>query len=182
AYCAECGRRLNIERNLRRGREYRYLRCSDGRSWTCHNSIREDALLDHLERFIAYYGDREVVERVTIPGGENTHALEVLGQDMTELTQRYAAGDVSDEEYDRRFAALRAERARLLELPREPDRVETRPTGETVAERWASMDLDGKRDYLRRAGVKLHAVKDAGGNVLVDFEAEHPETLTSTGG
>lgn len=171
--CAKCRRGMYHHRERKRlangdERIYEYYRC-DGttrKPSTCKNTLRAADVDEWINgEFIGTFGDREVVERVVIPGAGHDAEVELIEADIRAL-------DLDAPDFDARLADLRAERSRLLSLPPDPDRIEERPTGQTVREMWESLDTAGKRDYLRRASVRVYASKDEW-----HLEAEHPEVL-----
>lgn len=174
-YCPRCRRAMYFSRKVARGQEYRYMRCVGrrGERSTCRNAVREDAVLTWLEEdFIPEFGSREIRERVKVPGSGHAEEIELVEHDIRAL-------DLDDPRYDEKLAEMRAERSRLKAAPPEPDRIEDRPTGVTVAERWASLDEAGKRGFLLHAGVRIYASKEHDGHVDIHSETEHPEILWS---
>jgi DNA invertase Pin-like site-specific DNA recombinase len=68
--------------------------------------------------------------------------------------------DVDDPEYDQKLADLRAERARLRDLPAVPDRLDEVPTGETYGQVWKRLSPAERGPWLRKRGHKILATKD----------------------
>ena len=125
---------------------------------TCRNMVRADWLESEADEMISViHGDRKVIERTVVPGNGHDDAIEQIDQDIRDL-------DPDAPDYDDQHAALRAERRLLQALPTEPDRIIERPTGMTVRELWATLDVAGKRDLLLRAGVKIKAVRGKAGS------------------
>jgi hypothetical protein len=95
----------------------------------------------------------EEIETIVIPGHGYQDEIESIDADIRDL-------DSDDHDYDTRHVALRAERKRLRHLPSEPDRVVARPTGRTIAQRWATLDDAGKLSVPARShDAKVYAVK-----------------------
>jgi len=67
--------------------------------------------------------------------------------------------ELSDEDYDKRMAALRAERDRFRALPATPDRTELVPTGQVVGDLFLSLGEAGRREMML-GRVRLYASKD----------------------
>jgi hypothetical protein len=96
-------------------------------------------------------------EPVVFAGDDHSHAKAEVGQAIHDLVdERYVRGIVRDD-YDELLATLQAEHARLSALPPEPDEVKALPTGIAVAARWATLDQEGKRSWLRKWEVQLDA-------------------------
>lgn len=158
-----------------------YFRCDGTQTSpsTCRNMVRIDMLDAWVnDQFVSgTFGDREIIEKQVVPGMTHEDELEQLAVDLRELSELYAEDGIADDEYDVRMKALREERRRLRDLPAEPDQIQERRTGVTVAERWASLDALGRREYLREAGVTVRAMKNEMGELEAELSAEHPEVL-----
>lgn len=128
-----------------------YYRCNT-RGHT--NLVRLDFLDEWVNDHIltSDMAGREVMERVLLPGDNHDLALEQNAADV-------AALDLDAEDYPEQYAALLAERARLKSLPAEPDRVEYRGTGITLAALWSSLDDQARRKHLLSAGYRVYATK-----------------------
>lgn len=176
-YCSKCSgvmyRRQSVKQKRKDGTRpvHEYYRC-DGTAREpskCRNMIRRAELDAHVDWMMTGglegVGDLEIVERVTIHGHGHEDEISEVNRDMAELLSRYTADEVSEDDYDARMTALRAERSRLRALPSEPDRVDDRPTGVTVAEHWRTLDSEGKRRYLLATGLRIYARRDDDGNL-----------------
>ena len=129
-----------------RGAKSAYYRCS-GRGTQrkgCGNMVRADAA-DELMNAVMSGLTRPEIDETLVPGHDHAAELEDIKLEMREL----AARDLTDAQYDAELARLRAERDRLASLPSIPDRWERRPTGRTYGEAWQSLDLAGRRAWLR---------------------------------
>jgi hypothetical protein len=91
-----------------------------------------------------------LVRRV-IPGENYLDQIARKRQDIRELDPE---GD------DERRAELRVEIEHLRSLPNKPDEVRWMPSGKTIEEYWESLDVSGRRDWLRENGWTITAIKD----------------------
>lgn len=161
-HCALCGRIMHRRDSTtvrKDGTRYVYpaYRC-DGTAKqpsTCRNTILRADVDDWVNDVMSgpMYADLEVIERVTVAARGHDAEITLVEQDIRAL-------DFDAPDYDRRHAALLAERRRLLALPAVPEHVEDRPTGETVAHRWQRLDDAERRDYLLRSGAKVYAASE----------------------
>lgn len=154
--------RINKRRKDGTIQSYEYARChgTDKDPSRCRNMMpltKLDAWIDrHMTNTTegVKLGAFEIQETLTIPGAGHDEELAINAEQLAELVSRQ--DELSDEEYDRRHAELRAERARLRAQPAEPDEVITRPTGITIGELWETLTQDEKRRYLLASGVKFY--------------------------
>jgi len=130
---------------------------------TCENMVRADDIEPWVDEWftVGPFKDVEIMETVHIPAKGYADEVAELETQIREL-------DLDSPDYDETHAALRAERARLLALGTEPAHTEDRPTGILVGDYWPTLGGAGKRDYLRRSGVKVYAASktadpDSGG-------------------
>jgi hypothetical protein len=111
---------------------------------------------DVSESVTEFYGEMpHMIQRVN-PGENHFNQIARLRQDRAELD------DLADD-YEERHAAYTAEIRRLTKLDQEhaePDRIGWTPSGKTIAEHWQSLDIAGRRDWLRENGWKITAIKD----------------------
>jgi DNA invertase Pin-like site-specific DNA recombinase len=160
-----------------------YYRCT-GRGTQrkgCGNMIRLEAIDklvgEAMERLV-----RPITMLKFIPGNDHSGEL----KDTEFLLQHLSSQQLSDEEEDAERARLRAERDRIKALPIEPGHTERVETGETYADRWASLSADVERnDWLRSIGVRVWAWKYDGGDLdpemhdAVRSSLEHHPTVQS---
>ena len=110
-------------------------------TWTSIHAERTEEAV--AARFLDRYGDGPAYERVVI-------AAEDSG--LAEITRAIAAttADLAREATPEAFARLQGLQARRDDLARVPNvrRVELRPTGQTVAERWEEGDLERRRAMI----------------------------------
>ncbi|MFF1593289.1 zinc ribbon domain-containing protein [Streptomyces sp. NPDC058286] len=160
-----CGRAMY--RN--NGRNHMYYRCSSrnisGAECGQNQAIRADALENTVtDAFLGSVGHLEVVKRRFVPGVDNRAAIEDVTRALAELREDREAGLYSSElgkqEYRESFLRLEARREALLSAPREPDRWEDEPTGETYRERFERLtEVADRNKELRESGVRaiVHA-------------------------
>jgi site-specific DNA recombinase len=161
-YCGKCGGPMwhsTATRKVKgKPRAYTYYRCYgdqyQGRGSTCRNMIPVPLIVAWLDKHMTddVVGTQEVLEEVVISG--RNHDDEIV-QTETEIREL----DLDAGDYDAQLTALRAERARLKALPAVPDEVIARPTGQTVAQHWRSLDDAGRREYLLSSGARVDAVR-----------------------
>jgi hypothetical protein len=116
-------------------------------------------------------GSQKIIETTWIPGHNYEEEIEQVEQDLRDL-------DFDDPEYDEKHAALRLEHKRLRDLPSVPASSQERKTGQTVAQRWVTLDTQGRRDYLLRAKAKVYV----GGKQVTDdwsLEVARPNVLAA---
>lgn len=159
----ECGRAWY--RNPRANEAHTSYRCSSyakpGQG--CGNSKSFNARkLEELvrTRFLATVGGAEIVRREFVPGVNHDKEIAALGRALADLREDRAAGlyadDLGKAEYREQYAKLSSRRTELVALPSTPDRWEEVATGQTYAERWATLTTDAERnaEYIA-AGVKV---------------------------
>jgi DNA invertase Pin-like site-specific DNA recombinase len=102
-----------------------------------------------------------------VPGANFDNELVEIALALNDLPMRGLSDD--DEDAERKRLRAGRDRLELLNQDAEPDRWEQVPTGETIGEHWASLDLTGQRKMLL-ADVKVYAndamVYDADGELV----------------
>ena len=153
--CGLCNRPMYRLRNVnKQGNEFFYYRCkgTDQVPSKCANGIRADALEDYVARHFSdrnnMLGGERVFESVETPGFDYVADIAELEADIRQL-------DLDAPDYDEQLATLRAERSRLRELPSQPSTTELVPTGALVADLWNDSNIDERRDYLQKYGLKV---------------------------
>lgn len=141
--------------------EYKYYRCHGTQRdpSKCRNMIHANVVEQAVnDSFIETFGYLPMVEKRVIPGSGHEQRLADIGQAIAELANEcYVRGSITEDDYERMRAELKAERNHLASLPAEPDKVEYVPTGITWGEHWDALDKDEKRAFLRGKGVKVFA-------------------------
>lgn len=175
--CAKCGGPIYHVRTgnkLKDGTPYRkaYYRCH-GKARNpskCKNMIPLEMLEEYVDQWFTdpcVFGAHEIVETQIIPGYNHENEIAEVERDIREL-------DMDDPAYLDKVATLRAKRAELKALPSEPDRITECPSGITVAEYWRSLDDRGKRDYMIKAEIQVHASRDE------QWMTGHPDKIIGT--
>ena len=166
-YCAMCKGVMHYRRTVTKrksGAEYVWqgYRC-DGTSRQpsrCGNWVPLAGIEDWVDLWFTIparkggsgFADTEIVETVPVPAKGHADDVAAVEAELRDL-------DFDAPDFAERQAALLAERARLRALGTEPARTDERPTGVKLGKHWRTLDAPGKRDYLRRAGVKVYASK-----------------------
>ena len=162
AYCRQCSVECDHEAPCRehdvplygqamKGRAYGYYRCLK-----CGFTKRTDAVEDMVERYLLKEaGTRPVKRRMLKPGDDHSVAIRKVERDIEKLR------DVSQSPAVKAaIAEQESELAKLRVMPHERDRIILEPTGQTVAEHWASLDGEGKGKYLRDWRVVSYADRE----------------------
>ncbi len=126
------------------------------------------------------FGQTEIIERVTVPGANHAAEVAAVNAAIHDLTAQFTSEAIPEADFDTKLLSLRAERRRLQELPAEPDQIEERSTGITVADHWQTLDAAGKRRYLLAAGVKVHAARDEDGSLDAWLTGPSPHVVIGT--
>ena len=134
-----------------------YYRCT-GRGASrrgCGNMVPVGLADAAADQIIMTYFATPVMAHTIIPGNEAETAAR-LEEIQFEIRQLGAA-ELDDAEYDRRLAALRAERDEIRAAPVVPDRVELTDTGERYAELWQRTPVPERGPWLARHGFRVTA-------------------------
>jgi hypothetical protein len=136
-----------------------YYRCT-GRGAnrrSCGNMVRAELADAAVDRIIAEDFDTPVMAHAVIAGNEAALAarLEEIRFEIAQL----GAADLDDEDYDRRLAALRAERDRVKAAEVVPDRVQLTDTGERYSQLWERTPASERGPWLARHGFRVTASK-----------------------
>lgn len=175
AFCGNCGGVLHHRRTPGKNRTpyvWTGYRC-DGTAKqpsTCRNMIPAAELETWVDARLASLTDVELVEERFVAG--NTHE-----DGVADVEDQIRDLDLDAADYDERHAALRAERKRLLSLPKESDRIERVFTGKSIADHWAGLGAQDRRDWLIANGVKVHAAK-VDGELQCELTAESESYAT----
>ena len=110
-----------------------------------------------MDQLIAEYFATPVMAHTVIPGNEAE--LAARAEEIRFEIAQLGTADLDDGEYDRRLAALRAERDRIKDAEVVPDRVELADTGERYSELWARTPVPGRGPWLARHGFRVTASK-----------------------
>jgi site-specific DNA recombinase len=165
ARCWTCGQPLYIMRRAG-GDRYRHadgVKCNSSRTGKPGSFTAAHLESAVEEELMAFAGDVEMVETVTVPGkGDDLRAQIRRVQEATaDLDASYEAGDTTATTYGRMQARLESRlagyQATFDAMPAEERDGFTRdiPTGKTYRQHWAELDEAGRGAFLRDLGVKL---------------------------
>ncbi len=183
AFCAACDEMLHhdLNRVKRPGRtyEYRYLRCKV----RCSPQIPAEELEGLAEEeFLHQLGDREVRERVWVPGDSNQEELAEAVRAVDELSA--AAGRATSatmrQRLQRQLDALDARIADLEARQAREAHWEWVATGGTYRDAWeaAAADPEARRELLQRSGITFAARNIGGrGSRAREFHIRVPEAI-----
>ncbi|MBM4592045.1 recombinase family protein [Rhodococcus hoagii] len=152
AKCWFCDAPVLHNRQIRRGKEYRYYhckyRCCDGAKAETYESMVEEALLSEI-------GDRPMTEKVYIPAEDHQHELEEANAHADALSSLLAtaSSERRRKALMEQLSALDERIAALEKLPESKARWEYKPTGKTYGEVWKGLDLEGRRQLMLKAGI-----------------------------
>jgi site-specific DNA recombinase len=179
AYCAACENQLHHDLNVvkRPGKtyEYRYLRCKI----RCSPQLPAEELESLAEEtFLRELGDREVRERVWVPGDDTQAEIDQATQALDDLTTM--VGTMTSETARARLQGqIEAQDRLLAELESKPAREagwEWRVTGGSYREAWDQADLEGRREMLVRSGITFAARTIGGrGSKAREFHIRIPD-------
>ena len=145
AFCRTCGSPLyaHIRRTRPSKGYYRCLPCGYYIPIAKLEAFTEVAILDAV-------GERQLTRRELVPGDDYAKAIAKLESDIETLQ--------GIEGTETLVETKQAEIERLSALPHQPDRYVPVPTGQTVAEHWATLtESESRRRFLREWGVTVKA-------------------------
>ena len=165
ALCGQCGNRLYTQTSA--AQPPRYVCTARNRGWPSGRDCRPSPLirakiLEALveEWFLQEFGDGLIYENVYDPGDGARERIAELQASRERLRADRQAGLYDDPDdaawYRTRYAEMGRELAALAAEPvREPGMVR-RPTGETVADRWAkAADIQARKEILLDFDVRV---------------------------
>ncbi len=164
AYCDQCGEVMKMrwyEKKLASGSTgvYHQYRCTgDIRARSeCKNSFRVADLDGMFEAsFLGLLGPLELTELGVVPGNGRDADIEYIENQLREI-------DYKNPDDRARIPGLTAELDRLVNLTPEPDVISERPTGETVARKWAALGTTEARNrWLQEGQVRCYVSKQLG--------------------
>jgi DNA invertase Pin-like site-specific DNA recombinase len=166
-YCPVCAAtdapmyRLTAKGRNTTGKTYSYYRCAGrtgpGKRASCGLLVNMEAVDEAVNLIMARRFDVEIMEHKIIYGNEAQieNELERIRFEIRQL----ATLDLSDEEYDARLAALRAERDEVAATSVVEDDVQLAGTGQTYLEVWESLPVPQRGRWLAEQGFKVFASK-----------------------
>ncbi|MFD7435326.1 recombinase family protein [Streptomyces sp. NPDC059861] len=182
-WCGECGSKATHKSSMHNpsGVEYRYYVCG---AWPKENrcrgiSVRAEEVEEWIEiYFLQRYGNQPVIEKVWVPGSDNTRELESTRKRISRLRHLYVEGEFEDnpKEYKDRMHALRTREAELAAEPVVEGHWSEKDTGQTFQELWGTLDLEGRRKQLIKSGYRVEVGRKT---FNVTPEPETPEERTA---
>jgi hypothetical protein len=128
--------------------------CPDSRSIPMDEldaAVNEMMLVNALDPFVT---------TVETPGQSSAVAVDKVERELREL-------DFDSPDFITRQSALLAKRAELQAQPYVAATVTVAPDGRTFGQVWESMDTAGKRAYMSKRGIEIHAERGADGFLAV---------------
>jgi site-specific DNA recombinase len=187
AFCAKCKAPLNTTSASWNGKQYRYYRCPNERlKRGCDaKRIKAEELESAVETMmLETYGRRQIIDVVEIAGIDYSTQIHELAEAIGDLSTKIALGRAAGEDVSQLEEQRRIHEVNLASLAEEQGRsgrqpmLSERPTGKTFADRWYSLDSNGRNDLLRRLGITLRTAKQLDGYMSVVFG---PDVETHTG-
>jgi site-specific DNA recombinase len=158
--------------------EYRYYGCHDSKGYdrerACTakrvNAVRlEDRVFRELLVMVGAY---ELVEKKLIPGRDYAEDIARMKERLSRLAGDIEMGEALDDDVAELIAKrdrARAELRRLIGLEPERARVEPVKTGKTFRQHWDSLGTVQRNEFLRSAGVRVVAHKEAFPPIDIEF-------------
>jgi site-specific DNA recombinase len=155
-FCGKCGAKLYRWRNPTT--DIVYGRCrfemarADSDQPCSFRRVNYDKLITMIDlEMTTLYGDWRIEERIP-RGNAREVRLDDIDHELISLSADYASKRIDRAEFLERQMALLDEQS-SLEEPNEDDAPQWRDTGETVADRWASLTDAERRLWLLRTGI-----------------------------
>lgn len=176
AFCGKdgCGAPLHALRQTSKHRKnvktYEYYACSARHDRECDAKGIPMADLDArvLAEMTAKYGKVPYPEKVVTPGVDHAAELAVIDAQIAELDQAHKDGELHTRAYSRQVSELETIRENL-EAEQTPGGVEYVDADDTVAERFAAADLEGRRQIMLDLGIRVKALLISKGNIAVSL-------------
>jgi DNA invertase Pin-like site-specific DNA recombinase len=176
AFCGKdgCGAPLYALRQTSRHRKnvktYMYYACSARSDGECDAKGIPMADLDArmLAEMTAAYRKILYPEKVVTPGVDHAAEIAVIDARIAELDQAHKDGELHTRAYSRQVSELETIRD-TLEAEQTPGGVEYVDADDTVAERFAAADLEGRREIMLALGIRVKALLISKGNIAVSL-------------
>lgn len=182
AFCGKCGAPLYALRlygKNRKDREnvktYMYYVCSRRKDGCNVKGIPMDVLDARvLAEMTAKYSKVPYPEKVVTPGVDHAAQIAVIDAQIAELDQANLDGELHTRAYSRQVTELEKIRENL-EAEQKPGGVEYIDADDTVAERFAAADLEGRRQIMLALGIKVKALRVTKDNIAVSLTRGEPD-------
>jgi site-specific DNA recombinase len=166
AFCT-CSAPMHSTTTRREKWEYRYYHCHSShlRDGKCAaKRIKAEPLEETVYgSLLELVGHAELTEKKLIPGRDYSEEIARIGEQIGHLSSVVAIGQATGKDVSQEAAALeraQAEIERLAALKPIAPRVEPVRTGKTFRQHWESLDIVGRNEFLRSAGVRAVASRD----------------------
>lgn len=149
---------------------YMYYACSARNYRECDAKGIPMADLDArvLAEMTAKYSKVPYPEKVITPGVDHAAEIAVIDAQIAELDQAHKDGELHTRAYSRQVSELETIRD-TLEAEQTPGGVEYVDADDTVAERFATADLEGRRQIMLALGIRVKALLISKGNIAVSL-------------
>jgi DNA invertase Pin-like site-specific DNA recombinase len=161
AFCLDCGRKYQgtTKTNRTRTQERHYYACAGIRVGECKARFipieKLDAALEAFMASIGHFDDFDTKRAST--GANRERRIKEIGEQIVNLTTERFVQGVMRPDYDTMMESLQTEQNRVRLEPEpelEPERIKT---GKTVQQAWNERDIQEKRRWLVKHGIKVYA-------------------------
>jgi site-specific DNA recombinase len=152
--CHFCEEPMYYQPSKARGKLYRYYQCASRK----HTAISADDLEDLVEReFLEAFGDKQIRERVLVPGESQEAELReaVAAFDDLSATAGRMTSVTARQRLQRQLEALDVKIANLESAPVREAHYEYRDAGQTYRQVWEALDSQGRAAQLAKSGITL---------------------------
>jgi site-specific DNA recombinase len=146
---------------------YRYYHCHSShlRDGKCSaKRIKAEALEGAVhDALLEFAGDVELTEEKVIPGRDYSEDIARVAEQIGHLNKEIAIGTATRKDVSGAREALdraNGELARLASLEPEKARIEPVKLGKTFRQHWETLDVAGRNEFIRSAGVYAAASRD----------------------
>jgi Recombinase zinc beta ribbon domain len=167
AFCAVCGAPMYSSGAVYHGKRYSYYGCvhSLRRDGECvARRVKAVELEAAISReLLALVGNVELTENKPVPGRDYTEDMRRVADQISHLSGEIALGAVSGRDVRADQETLQrahAELARLAALKPVKDGVKPVKTGQTFRQKWETLDVTGRNEFLRAAAVRAVVSRD----------------------
>jgi len=167
AFCAACGAPMYSSGAVYHGKRYTYYGCvhslrADGECTA--RRVKADELEAAISReLLILVGNVELTENKPVPGRDYSEDMKRLAEQISHLSGEVALGAVSGRDVRADQETLQrahVELARLAALKPKKAGVKPVRTGQTFRQKWESLDVPGRNEFLRAAAVRAVVSRD----------------------